>query len=175
VGRALGSKLHFPCPASHLRHDPAASECQPQDRTAPTWAREHLADDGHLLPCHAGHERRCRRRPSSSLLVGEITDAVASDSEQGARGRFGGLLPSAATTRAYITGFRIGSYGVDPPELALPETVFLFQANGVYRGSEVPNVICLMPETIERFMRDHLQVMPQSVQRWFRHLERDDP
>lgn len=56
-----------------------------------------------------------------------------------------------------------------------PETVFLFQASGKYRGSEAPkNVICLMPNEIEKFIRTNLQVMPGAVQRWIRHLEGND-
>lgn len=56
-----------------------------------------------------------------------------------------------------------------------PETVFLFQTNGNYRGSEAPeNAICLMPNDIENFIRAYLQVMPGAVQRWIRHLEGSD-
>ncbi|MBA3916885.1 MAG: hypothetical protein H0X25_24190 [Acidobacteriales bacterium] len=53
-----------------------------------------------------------------------------------------------------------------------PETVFLFQAHGVYTGVPGHNVVQLSPETIRGFMEGHFDVMPQSVQRWIRFAQR---
>jgi len=45
-------------------------------------------------------------------------------------------------------------------------TVFLFQASGIYNGEEIPKVVCLLPESILRFVMDNLPLMPAVVQRW---------
>lgn len=56
----------------------------------------------------------------------------------------------------------------------LAETVFLFQANGKYRGSEAQNVICLRPNIIETFIRANIQIMPGAVQRWIKYLDNNE-
>lgn len=55
------------------------------------------------------------------------------------------------------------------------EKVFLFQANGIYRGPEVPNVVCLEPEVVERFVWENRRIVPGAVERWLRHLEGRNP
>ena len=47
-----------------------------------------------------------------------------------------------------------------------PETVFLFQAHGIYTGSPAANVIQLLPQTIKNFMEERFEILPRSVQRW---------
>lgn len=51
------------------------------------------------------------------------------------------------------------------------DQVFLFQANGNYLGSEHPDVHRLMPEDIEVFMWNNVEIMPSAVQRWIEYLE----
>jgi hypothetical protein len=47
-----------------------------------------------------------------------------------------------------------------------PETVFLFQAQGIYTGLPAANVITLCPKTIKDFMEAHFEILPRSVRRW---------
>ncbi len=55
------------------------------------------------------------------------------------------------------------------------EKVFLFQSSGVYRGPEVPNVVCLRPDDVKRFVWENRRVVPRAVERWLRHLENTEP
>lgn len=52
----------------------------------------------------------------------------------------------------------------------LADKVFLFQANGIYHGPASPNVYCLMPDEIEKFIRNNLEIMPGVVQKWVKYL-----
>lgn len=51
------------------------------------------------------------------------------------------------------------------------EKVFLFQSGGVYRGPEVPNVVCLEPGELRAFVRENRRIVPRAVERWLRHLD----
>jgi hypothetical protein len=50
--------------------------------------------------------------------------------------------------------------------ISFRDKVFLFQANGVYRGATAANVVMIEPQTIEEFIRKNQDVMPHAVQRW---------
>lgn len=53
----------------------------------------------------------------------------------------------------------------------LADKVFLFQSNGIYHGTASPNVYCLMPDEIEKFIRTNLEIMPGVVQKWVKYLD----
>lgn len=54
------------------------------------------------------------------------------------------------------------------------ERVFLFQANGNYKGQDSSRVECLQPEDIEKFIRENIQIMPGVVQKWVKYLDERD-
>jgi hypothetical protein len=54
------------------------------------------------------------------------------------------------------------------------EQVFLFQANGQYKGQNIPGVECLQPTEIEAFIRENIQIMPGVVQKWVKYLDERD-
>lgn len=51
------------------------------------------------------------------------------------------------------------------------EYVFLFQANGNYKGENPGNVELLRPSDVEKFIRDNIRVMPGVVQKWVKYLD----
>jgi hypothetical protein len=51
------------------------------------------------------------------------------------------------------------------------EYVFLFQANGNYKGETSAKVECLQPSNIEKFIRENIQVMPGVVQKWIKYMD----
>lgn len=51
------------------------------------------------------------------------------------------------------------------------DQVFLFQANGKYRGPKHEDVRCLMPDHIEKFVRANLQILPGAVKRSVMYLD----
>ncbi len=54
------------------------------------------------------------------------------------------------------------------------ERVFLFQANGKYKGENPTNVECLQPSDIERFIRENIRIMPGVVQKWVKYIDEKD-
>lgn len=46
------------------------------------------------------------------------------------------------------------------------EEVFLFQANGIYRGKDAEHIIKVEPETIEKFMRANKCLLPKNILHW---------
>jgi hypothetical protein len=54
------------------------------------------------------------------------------------------------------------------------EQVFLFQANGNYRGKNIAGVERLRPPDIEKFIRERIQIMPGVVQKWIKYLDEGD-
>ena len=51
--------------------------------------------------------------------------------------------------------------------------VFLFQSNGNYKGNNLAGVECLRPSDIERFIREHIHIMPGVVQKWVKYLDEE--
>lgn len=49
--------------------------------------------------------------------------------------------------------------------------IFLFQSNGNYKGENLEGVECLQPSAMERFIREHIHIMPGVVQGWVKYLD----
>lgn len=45
-------------------------------------------------------------------------------------------------------------------------SVFLFQANGLYSGTDSQNVTLLSPEKLEKFVKDNPSLLPGNINRW---------
>jgi hypothetical protein len=50
------------------------------------------------------------------------------------------------------------------------DEVFLFQTNGNCCGADTQGVTCLDPAQLRTFISEHLDVMPNAVQRWVMQL-----
>ena len=75
------------------------------------------------------------------------------------------------TSERAVVQVKTGNTPLNRDELkGFADRVFLFQANGIYHGSAVPSVCCLMPEEIENFIRTNIAIMPGVVQKWVKYL-----
>jgi len=76
------------------------------------------------------------------------------------------VLINRETKERATVQVKTGNTPLDRSEWKDMGAVFLFQANGIYHGEETPQVICLSPEIVLRFVMDNLPLMPAVVQRW---------
>lgn len=60
------------------------------------------------------------------------------------------------------TAINIRSYG------RYKEKIILFQSNGLYKGDRIKNVICLEPNTIEKFIRKNEKFLPSNILNWLK-------